>query len=48
MENVSDDLSINLTEEELRELLDGLPDIIRELEAWAAAEGKLTQINCYN
>lgn len=48
MENVSDDLNINLTEEELRELLDGLPDILRELEAWAAAEEKLTQINCYS
>ncbi|WP_281253599.1 hypothetical protein SPSIL_055760 [Sporomusa silvacetica DSM 10669] len=32
MDNVSDDLNIKLTEEELRELLDGLPDIIRDLK----------------
>ncbi|TWH46419.1 hypothetical protein [Sporomusa sp. KB1] len=40
MDNVSDDLNIKLTEEELRELrelLDGLPDIIRDLKEESGA-----------
>jgi hypothetical protein len=38
MDNISDDLNCNLTEEELRNLLDDLPNILRELEEGATVE----------
>ena len=38
MDNISDDLNCNLTEEELRNLLDDLPNILRELEEGATLE----------
>jgi len=38
MDNISDDLNCNLTEEELRNLLDDLSNILRELEEGATVE----------
>lgn len=43
MNNKPDDVNDNLTEEDLRILLDDLPNILKELEAWATTEVKSAQ-----
>ncbi|SDE41916.1 hypothetical protein [Sporomusa acidovorans] len=43
MDDKPDDVNDNLTEEDLRILLNDLPNILKELEAWATNEAKSAQ-----